>query len=1115
MSDPAASRPQRESRRLPLASLPPSLPVFGLTAFALLVTLAACAWIVWQSRERSLQEAARETNNLTLALAEQTSRVLESVDLIVRRAKQRVEENEGFTPADLAQMLSTGFAEVPQIRRLGVIDADGIAVSDSTELSPPRLDLSDREYVRALRERPDLGLFIGAPALSRADGQWSFYAARRVSGPNGEFRGAVVAVLEPRYFETFYAAIQPAADSAIALFRDDGVLLVRDPRAPGAIGRSFVGGTLFRELASSPQGGSFRSTSSVDGAARLTSFRRVPGYPVVISTSLKEWSVLAPWRKEAIQIGGLALAAVAVELVLHWLLLKHVRLHESLRSSERFFREMAEAMPQTVYFADENGAISYANNRWREVTGLPSEAGHGYGWLDFLHPDDRKPMLEAWGECLAGGTECRGEFRLRQADGTYRYFLFLTVPVRDEATGRIVRWFGSATDVDELRRTANDLQASEERLRFALSAARMYAFERDVQTDDVLRTCSDDIIGPVATGTTDFLERVHPDDRPKLDAVFERALAEDGSFEVEFRFFHADGRELWLTDKGRVTTDPASGTRRFAGVTLDITSAKRSQEKWLETTRQNGILAAAIHATTRGVVVVDALAPDHPVIFCNPGFTVMTGYAEDEVLGRSCRFLGGPDTDPATVDAIDAAIDRGEEFTTEIRNYRKDGTPLWNSLRISPVLDPEGALLHFVMVFDDVTARREMEAQLIEANDRLSHEVEERKRAGAQAEQASRAKTEFLAAMSHEIRTPLHAITGVTGLILERPDLHPDLRRQIEQIDVSGAALLTVVNDVLDFSKIEAGAVEIDPKPFWPHSLVKDCAAIVAAMASKKGLVVEVRTGHPLPNRLVGDEPRIRQVLLNLLNNAVKFTPSGRIEVSLEHEGVSPTEDRLRIAVTDTGIGIPESEHGRLFQRFSQIDGSSSRRYGGTGLGLAISRQLIELMGGGIGVESEPGRGSTFRFSLTLPKADVPRAAEAAAPVRAGERRRLRILLAEDVEINQEIARSILERAGHRVDVVSDGAEAVMAVQTGIYDLVLMDVQMPVMDGVTATQRIRALPEPVGTIPIVAMTANVFAEQIASFKAAGMNDHVGKPFKREELHGVVERWAPPAGSAAA
>ena len=384
--------------------------------------------------------------------------------------------------------------------------------------------------------------------------------------------------------------------------------------------------------------------------------------------------------------------------------------------------------------------------------------------------------------------------------------------------------------------------------------------------------------------------------------------------------------------------------------------------------------------------------------------------------------------------------------------------------------------------------------------------VEELAEARIAAEKASSAKTEFLASMSHEIRTPLNGVIGSADLLMQSGTLTSEQLRHADRIRKSGSALLTVVNDVLDFSKIEAGAIELDPQPFWPKALVEECVSIVEESARRKKLVVRIDTGDRLPERVVGDEPRLRQVLLNLINNAVKFTPAGSVTVTLRHEAASPGFERLRFAVSDTGIGIPEAKLGRLFERFSQVDGSTTRRHGGTGLGLAISKRLIELMGGTIGVTSEPGIGSSFWFSVELPRAsDGHSAAMSDLPSPVRSRGSARILLAEDVEINQEIASAILRRGGYEVDVVADGSEAVKAVQERRYDLVLMDVQMPVMDGIDATAHIRSLDGSVRDIPIIAMTANVYAEQVSAFRASGMNDHVGKPFRPDELYAAIDR----------
>ena len=373
------------------------------------------------------------------------------------------------------------------------------------------------------------------------------------------------------------------------------------------------------------------------------------------------------------------------------------------------------------------------------------------------------------------------------------------------------------------------------------------------------------------------------------------------------------------------------------------------------------------------------------------------------------------------------------------------------------------------------------------------------------AERASAAKTEFLASMSHEIRTPLNGVIGYADLLCEDPNLSPRAREHAERIRNAGAALLTVVNDVLDFSKLEAGQVEITSQPFAPVALIDNTVSIVRGSAEAKGLKLGVSLDPALPAWLLGDEDRLRQVLLNLLNNAVKFTARGRIDLSVNLSDSKEEAVRLYCLVQDTGIGIAEDKRDRLFQRFSQVDSSIGRDFGGSGLGLAISKALIERMGGAIGVESVIGHGSTFWFALELPVASEPALVmepSSDSAVRQGRH----LLLAEDVPMNQDLARAILERAGHTVDVVSDGSAALAAVQAKTYDLVLMDIQMPGMDGIIATQRIRALQGTAARVPIVAMTANVLTEQVAEFRAAGMDDHVGKPFRQDALLSTIDRW---------
>jgi signal transduction histidine kinase/CheY-like chemotaxis protein len=387
----------------------------------------------------------------------------------------------------------------------------------------------------------------------------------------------------------------------------------------------------------------------------------------------------------------------------------------------------------------------------------------------------------------------------------------------------------------------------------------------------------------------------------------------------------------------------------------------------------------------------------------------------------------------------------------------------------------------------------------------------------AEAEAAATAKSEFLSNMSHEIRTPLTAIIGFSQLLQAGEELPPSAQTYSDRIATAGQALLTVVNDILDFSKIEAGHVELDPLPFDPAELVAEAVDLVSAQAAAKSLFVQAEALGPLPAAVNADRSRLRQVLLNLLSNAIKFTERGGVNVAVSYEAVG--EGRLRIAVTDTGIGLDPAQCGKLFQRFSQADGSISRRHGGTGLGLAICKSLAELMGGDIGVISEPGQGSSFWFTVAAPLATLAPAA-APEPEQTLTMRPAYVLVVDDVAANRELVRALLTALDHRVAEAASGAEAVEQSLRTRFDLILMDLQMPGMDGLAATRAIRAASSANATAPILALSANVTEQHIEACLQAGMDDHIGKPINPGELLAKVAYWtaeqqAEPAAEAAA
>ncbi|MCW4114291.1 ATP-binding protein [Aurantimonas sp. MSK8Z-1] len=392
--------------------------------------------------------------------------------------------------------------------------------------------------------------------------------------------------------------------------------------------------------------------------------------------------------------------------------------------------------------------------------------------------------------------------------------------------------------------------------------------------------------------------------------------------------------------------------------------------------------------------------------------------------------------------------------------------------------------------------------------DRVSTRTRQLEDAKQKAEAAMQAKTDFLATMSHEIRSPLNAILGFADLILDVPDLKTDVRRRVQLIQTAGSALTTVIDDVLDWSKIEAGRVEICDAPFDLHTLVLTCVAMMEPRATGKGLSL-VCTFGDVPQHVSGDEGRLRQILLNLLNNAVKFTSAGGVEINVRRR-LSGSADALTLEVADTGLGMSPEQLEMLFKRFSQADSSIGRRFGGSGLGLAISQQLAVMMGGRIEVSSELGRGSRFLLTLDLPASAAPQSARAVPSSGTGGHKTGHVLLVEDLAINREIATAMLEAGGHRVTQAVCGHQALAAFENGRFDLILMDIQMPGMDGVAATRALRERERERGVrpTPILALTANVLCEEVERFRGAGMDDVIAKPIKRDCLLATLQVWLP-------
>jgi PAS domain S-box-containing protein len=587
----------------------------------------------------------------------------------------------------------------------------------------------------------------------------------------------------------------------------------------------------------------------------------------------------------------------------------------------------------------------------------------------------------------------------------------------------------------------------------------------------------------------------------------ERALKGVATTGVEIRRRKKDGSPIDLS----VSTAPLRDARgEICGgmsVLEDITQRKRSEEALRQTSET---LRAVIQATPLATWAIDL---DGKVKFWNPAAERIFGWTEQEVLDR---FL--PAVSEESLEEFRALLERyrrGERFSgVEARRRKKDGSLIDIAFWTSPMHDAAGRISGTLGVVADISDRKRADEKLKQYAGELQGKNEELAVALARAKEATEMKSRFLANMSHEIRTPMNGVLGMSELLLGTR-LDPEQQGYADAIKSSAEALLTIINDILDISKVEAGRLQTECIPFDLEATVEEALGLLAIRAQATGLDLHCRISPEIPRRVRGDPVRLRQVLMNVAGNAVKFTDRGGVSVEVELRAETAETTTICFTIKDTGIGIAPEQRPQLFNAFVQGDTSTTRRYGGTGLGLAISAHLVKLMGGEIDFQSELGRGSTFWFTVEFQKAAAGDFAPDQAPVGACERAQrvagARILLAEDNEINRRIAMHILEKAGYRVEAVPNGRTAVEAMAQSSFDLVLMDVQMPEMDGLEATTMIRRLEGASRHVPIIAMTASATAGDRQRCLGVGMDDYISKPVRREQLLKAIHSWVKPQG----
>ena len=743
-----------------------------------------------------------------------------------------------------------------------------------------------------------------------------------------------------------------------------------------------------------------------------------------------------------------------------------------------------------------DGRFKLVNGAWRQLTGWEEGELVGGHALEFFHPDDIAPLREGI-RALAPGEVAENQVRVRRKDRGWAWFASRTqkmgngdliVTMRDASEER-----ARAEELEETRRTRRLLGES--------AGIGTWLFEplenRIEWSRDLLsltRYAPEDICTPER-----FYGILHPADRKRTREAMAAAVNNGEGASLEHRM-KVGGR--WTSWRATFRTEPrAGGVFALRGISEDITelanardAARRGELKMKKAQREAQAsaqrLAVALEAAEAGVYEIDHVSK---TFWASPEFVKITGQGDASYRqATELRFPGFHPDDLPHVRASFRSLHTGDSQSGafDARIVRADGETRWIRVSHHLKVGRNGRWLKAVGLIQDFDARKRQEIALLEAQQA--------------AEAAGEAKSAFLANMSHEIRTPMNGVLGVLHL-LKAERLTEDGRHMLDEALSCGQMLAELLNDVIDFSKIEAGRLELAAEPVEPKGLAEGVVRLLRPQADAKGLLLRL-DADPNLGWVQSDPVRLRQALFNLVGNAVKFTERGSITVRCR----SPRPGFLRFEVIDSGVGIPAEAQQRIFQRFDQGDASTTRKFGGSGLGLAITKKLAEMMSGAVGFASEEGVGSTFWLEIEAPPTEaLAEAPETLDPVLEG----LRVLIVEDNPTNRMIATKLLQSLGAEVTTAADGYLGVEAAEQGDFHLILMDVQMPGIDGLEAARRIRALGGAAAETPIVALTANVLAHQRRAYLDAGMDGVVGKPISPGVLLREIARLSTPPSEA--
>ncbi|MFZ4537805.1 response regulator [Propionivibrio sp.] len=1123
-----------------------------------------------------------------------------------------------------------------------VIDREGWLTFSNLGQPATPTDLSQREYFLAHKNSMDADrLIISKPVLGKVSGRWSIPFSRPLFD-HGHFSGVLVVSVSPELFGEFAKSLLNSKNGSTTLIAESGEIMARYPSSDTYYNlklhdRPFLKG-------GAPVSGFFRHVSGADGIDRFFGYRKNPDYGLNFLVGEPVEDVLAPYHAyRALVFGGaglLSLFILAAFLMLYRNLcaleaarIKILTANEGLQESQTLLRSVIDNIDAPIFIISAEGHFVIANQAMASLYNTSPAGLVGKVDADFGVPAE---IAESYRQSIKR-VLMRGESEIVLEDinntvtGEIRHYQSLRKPLQDAlGNGQVLV---VATDLSAFTREHAKMLVREQRLRELLEATREGTWEWHVPTGTIVHNdrwytllgfAPDEIPGTMEA----FSQLIHEED---ISCVIQRIDAlikgDVDHYDSEHRMKGKDGI-LWVHDRGRIVERDAQGAPlRVVGSFMDITARHDDEVRLSDFALQQ---LALLQSDVIGIMLVR----DRMMEWVNDTVASMLGYTVLTLQGMPTRVLYPNDEYYlAFGEAAYPVLHSGSSFRTQCELLRNDGSPGWFDFSGS-IFSADDKLTVWSVV--DISNQKRYEAELIEARQA--------------ADRASHAKSDFLATMSHEIRTPMNGVIGMTDLLLGT-DLSNEQRDYADLVRMSAGNLLGLINDILDFSKIEARKLDIELRDLDLRILLEDTADVLALRAEEAGLELICQIDPDVPVHLKGDSGRLRQIISNLAGNAIKFTSEGEVIIRVMPDSEADGSVTLRFEIQDTGIGIPKDQQALLFTPFTQADGSTTRKYGGTGLGLAICKQLAELMGGQIGIESESGKGSTIWFTVRLVKQNglapmTPASLDPATdtrsarilvvdnnatnlqliaslligngyphevadngetalrllreakqqnhpfqvalldqqmpgmdghelgrrikadplleptllvmmtpiglrgnwaiaeeigfvgyltkPVRHAQlydaiarvlskdpgvaqlpktevisrqtlaiaaRHEFRILLAEDNIVNQKFAQTLLGKQGYRVDTAGNGLEAIHALELINYNLVLMDCQMPVMDGLEATTKIRDANSNVldHAVPIIAMTANAMAGDREKYLAAGMDDYISKPVDSRDL----------------